>query len=218
MNAAVIIETRSGFVDAIKKHLSFLSGWKLIILGSDENKEEILKEFNCSFVNLKSPLNIHLYNKLLVSKLLWNYLMPFERVLIFQHDSALLKEIDKEFLNYDYVGAPWKFQLHGGNGGLSIRNPKKHLEVIDKFPFEEKRHGNEDVYFSNHLELVGGLIAPRSVCEKFSCESIFRLGTTGYHAIDKYLTKSECLQIKNQYHDKLQIQKRVRKQRDKNDA
>ena len=44
-----------------------------------------------------------------------------------------------------------------------------------------------------------GSIAPFEVCNRFACEAIFQLGTTGYHQIEAYLTPEECQQIKNQY-------------------
>jgi hypothetical protein len=57
---------------------------------------------------------------------------------------------------------------------------------------------NEDVFFSCFVKEV----APREVCEKFACETEFRLGTFGYHAIDEWLTAEECKQIKEQYQGK----------------
>lgn len=144
--------------------------------------------------------SLHDYNRILTSKEFWKE-VPFEKVLIFQMDSTLLRPGIEEFLKYDYVGAPWKFQNHGGNGGLSLRTKDVMLDIIDSNPYKgEAPHGYEDVYFSNML-LTGkyGKLAPREVCKQFSCESIFELGTLGYHAIDKYLSYHECEMIKTQY-------------------
>lgn len=136
------------------------------------------------------------YNKLLTSKRFWRN-MP-DKVLIFQHDSMLLREGIEEFLEWDYVGAPWQFQEHGGNGGLSLRDSKAMMTVLDKFEWDNTQ-GNEDVFFCNRLKELGMKLAPREVCSKFSCESIFQLRTLGAHAIDKWLTPIECLAITNQY-------------------
>jgi len=97
------------------------------------------------------------------------------------------------------VGAPWPFQRHGGNGGLSLRNPIKMAEVCTTVEYKANNHGNEDVFFANHLGLIGGKLAPREICARFSTESIFRLGTFGCHAIDRYLSPEQCHQIRNQY-------------------
>ena len=66
--------------------------------------------------------------------------------------------------------------------GLSIRDVKAHKMLLSKRHWNSKE-GNEDVFFSHHLKNV----APYEVCSKFSVETEFKLGTVGYHAIDKYL-------------------------------
>lgn len=182
--AAIIIENRfdvSGIIEAHKKFLPI--NWEV------EN-----------WVSHNSVLkDIEDYNRLLTNIGFWKNYLYFDRVLIFQHDSMLLREGIEEFLEYDYVGAPWKFQQHGGNGGLSIRNPKAMLACIKKQSWNPKL-GNEDVYFSNLLnDMIEFKLAPRDVCSRFSCESIFQLGTLGYHAPEKYLTTEEVQKIKTQY-------------------
>lgn len=180
--AAIIVENRFDVSEIIEAHKRFLPiGWHAI--------PWIAR-------NIKT---INDYNQLLTSSRFWNELVRYDRILIFQHDSTLLRNGIEEFLEYDYVGAPWKFQEHGGNGGLSIRNPKAMLACIQKQLWNPKL-GNEDVYFSNLLkDMPEFKLAPRDVCSKFSCESIFQLGTLGYHAIEKYLTEEEVNQIKRQY-------------------
>lgn len=139
------------------------------------------------------------YNALMTSKQLWE-MIPFDKVLIFQQDAKLLKYGIEEFTEWDYVGAPWKFQQHGGNGGLSLRSKEMMLKIITSAPYQGPSiDGYEDVYFSNNMEKFGGKLAPREVCEQFSVEGIFKLGTLGYHAIDKYLNHEQVKQIKNQY-------------------
>jgi hypothetical protein len=66
-----------------------------------------------------------------------------------------------EFLNYDYIGAPWKFngprfrdnkgQSAIGNGGFSLRS-KKICEYVSQNYFFI--NDNEDKYYSNCLECV----------------------------------------------------------------
>jgi hypothetical protein len=116
--------------------------------------------------------------------------------LIFQHDSGLFRSVD-EFLEWDYIGAPWLFQEYGGNGGLSIRNPKAMIETIKETPYRSNL-GNEDVYFSDFLV---GESAPRSECKMFSVESEFILGTAGYHLgsdSKRFLTDEQINKIINQ--------------------
>jgi hypothetical protein len=178
---AVIIENRFPVDQIVSDHKKFLpEGWEVIHLYDPSIK------------------NIQDYNSLLTSLEFWHFL-PFDKVLIFQHDSALLRNGIEDFLGWDYVGAPWKFQHHGGNGGLSWRSKSAMIECIMHLPWNPRLQ-NEDVYFSNLLKNMPQFkLAPREVCEKFSCESIYAEGTLGYHAIDKYLTKEECIKIKTQY-------------------
>lgn len=180
--AAIIVENRFDVSEIIEGHKKFLpDDWVAIPW------------------HARGIKTISDYNKLLTSLTFWKTLILYDRVLIFQHDSALLRKGIEEFLEYDYVGAPWKFQEHGGNGGLSIRNPHAMFACIHKQQWNPKL-GNEDVYFSNLLKDMPEFnLAPREVCSKFSCESIFQLGTIGVHAIDKYLTEEEVIQIKTQY-------------------
>lgn len=166
---------------------------------------KFLKGWECKLIN-DVPINSATgYNILLTSEHFWGQFVKYDRVLIFQHDSRLLRDGIEEFLEYDYVGAPWLTsaswahpERKGGNGGLSLRCPKKAVNLVRELPYSGK-YGNEDVYYSNYLEKIGGNVAPYNVCAKFSCETEFKLGTLGYHAIEKHLTTDQVNKIKTQY-------------------
>jgi len=203
MNGCCIVETRpfanlGGF---ITDHLKYIpSDWGLTIYCSYKNRHLIKDvDFNrkTNIVVLEdSDMNTNKYNKLLKSVTFWDSL-PYDKVLIFQTDSFILREGIEEFLEWDYVGAAWKFQEHGGNGGLSLRsvNLMKHICKIAHFTTR-----NEDVEFCNFMKTHNlGKLAPREVCHKFSVETIYGLGSLGCHAIDKWLKKNECENIINQY-------------------
>lgn len=113
--------------------------------------------FNCNEIMSRHtkflPDNIHCgfsvdcksveeYNKLLTSRFFWDQFYT-ENILIIQHDSALLRTGIEEFYKWDYVGAPWTFQQHGGNGGLSFRKKSAMIECIEKIPYNGI--DNEDV-------------------------------------------------------------------------
>lgn len=176
----------AGLADVISDHLKHLPGWEF---------EHV------SGVPIQSNFD---YNYVLTNPDFWFRFVHFDRVLIFQHDSKLLKAIDDEFLDYDYVGAPWRVDMPwrlasgaGGNGGLSIRNPRVMRSICQTYPYD--RTANEDVYFCGWLERLGFKIAPEEVCRRFSCESVFFLGTCGYHAIDKHLSAKDVELIQTQY-------------------
>jgi hypothetical protein len=202
--AAVIIETRNlpNLTEIIFKHLEMLDfSWNLHIFCSDQNYELLKRTFpGADIINLHfSTLSTQQYNEILTSEWFWKRIIGM-KVLIFQTDSMLLRKGIDEFLEWDYVGAPWKFQEHGGNGGLSLRTKQMMIRVIQSYPYSKSMHGNEDIYFSNHLlKIEGAKLAPREVCKKFSCETIPELNTLGYHAIEKYLDFEIVNQIKTQY-------------------
>lgn len=199
--AAVIVETRplGNLIQIIEAHMKMLPDYtKLYVFGSRNVFAFIREKIDCKFVLIERGMNEAKYNSLLTSKEFWNRIEE-ENILIFQHDSMILRKGIEEFYEWDYVGAPWKFQTTGGNGGLSFRHKSAMLKILNSEPkYNYSIHGNEDCYFSNRM-LQEGNIAPREVCSKFSCETIFQLGTFGYHAIEKHLSKEQCEQIKNQY-------------------
>ena len=182
--SAVILDSRKTIEikDVIEKHMDYLPGWSYKHI-SDVRFQEI-QEFQ-------------LY---LLTQNFWRRLIKYDKVLIFQYDSEILKEGIDEFLGYSHIGAPWKANFvgntsdrRGGNGGISVRDVRLHLEALAKKPRPPKVW--EDVWFSHNLPNV----APYQMCKKFSVESDFSLGSMCAHAIDKHLTPEQCQQIRTQY-------------------
>jgi hypothetical protein len=202
--AAIIIEGR--YYPNLKKivddHAKFLpSGTDIYIFdGSIHTKTTFASGGKNYFIEGISVKSLNEYNELLTNPKFWDKFTNYNRVLIFQTDSMLLRKGIEEFYDWDYVGAQFPFQRWGGNGGLSLRNPKTMKLICEKYPYIPQALGNEDVYVSNimHDKSIG-LLAPFGVCGRFSVESLFSLGTLGYHAIEKYLTPTQCKQIKEQY-------------------
>jgi hypothetical protein len=146
----------------------------------------------------------------------WKDYFDYERVLIFQGDSAILRNGIEEFMEYDYVGAPcYNFVKDQTiqNGGFSLRNPRV-MEYICRLygwktdiqdmmvvgQYSSASFFAEDIFFC--LRLIkhnAGKLAPLDVSQRFSVESRFELGTLGYHRIDAYLTEDEQKQVKEQY-------------------
>jgi hypothetical protein len=184
---AVIIDNRpSKELDVIiQKHMDYLPGWDL-------------KHFSDFIIN-----NGHDYNNILTDRKFWLLLHDegYEKVLIFQHDSEILREGIEDFLDYSYVGSPWlsnapwaRADRAGGNGGISIRDVKDHLLLLDNHTYDA-RYGNEDVWYTHNLPNV----APYEICSKFGVETEFKLGAMCTHAINKHLTPDQCKQIRTQY-------------------
>jgi len=107
---------------------------------------------------------------------------------------------NNDFLQYDYIGAPWRKNIYFtdtgdpvrvGNGGFSLRS-KKILNAFNDLKIKlsnDITKYNEDgiicIYFRKELEKMNITFAPVSVASKFSCEqrlSDSELETFGFHA------------------------------------
>lgn len=137
------------------------------------------------------------YNRLLTSKKFWEQFNKFDRVLIYQHDSKILRFGIEEFLKWDFIGAPlYHIDYPAMNGGFSLRNPKAMLKIIESDPWDSTK-GNEDIYFATRVKKV----PPKEIAQLFSVETIFGLGSLGVHAIDKWHSPEKVQEILNQYGD-----------------
>ena len=137
------------------------------------------------------------YNNRLTSLAFWEQFTE-ENILIIQHDSAILRTGIEDYFKYDFIGAPIKWiDFPAMNGGFSLRRKSAMINVIKNYYYNGL--DNEDIYFCNGLKQLNGNLPTFETAKEFSCETIFNLGSLGYHAIDKYLTNEQINQIKTQY-------------------
>ena len=178
MNGAVFIETRDtpGLAAKFEAHLKFVPDLQPLVICSEQNKYQ----FNgFEKVVIKPINNIIEYNFMMTSTQFWD-LIPFEKILTCEHESGILREGLDEFIEWDYVGAPWWFQKYGGNGGFSWRSVKAMKDICKAYSYTGK--GQEDTYFCNVMNQSKYFrLAPRKVCERFSVETVYKLGSFGYH-------------------------------------
>ncbi len=108
---------------------------------------------------------------------LWVYetvLQPAEWLLIFQTDSMLCansRQSLNNWLDYDWVGAPWNPDgRFGGNGGLSLRRVSRIIEILR---YQERNPDSEpeDVWLTDRLgHRPGAKLANGTVSLTFSGE------------------------------------------------
>jgi hypothetical protein len=183
---AIIVDDRESVAkEAIERHKPYLPAKTEIF--------HVRPPYASGIYSLKSARD---YNSVLTNPAFWSG-CRYDRVLIFQHDSGLLRQGIEEFLEWDYIGAPIKHMAGYMNGGLSIRNPKLMHLICNEFPYNGQI--NEDCYFVEHLRKMGANIPDLETAKKFSVETIFNMGSLGYHAMDKYLTIDEINLIMTQY-------------------
>jgi hypothetical protein len=127
-------------------------------------------------------------NELLTTPKFWQRVRG-EKVLFFQIDSIMCSNSPHkitDFLQYDYIGAPWDPSWFGfsevdlvGNGGFSLRSRSKILALLAVLPYDRKMP--EDVWYGLNLRRVNGSVAPVNVAKTFSVESIYYDRPLGAH-------------------------------------
>lgn len=126
------------------------------------------------------PSNMSTAGQEMISRFLtnrWLYeqvLQPAEWLLVFQTDSILCANSNRslnDWLDYDWVGAPWSVNSKfGGNGGLSLRRVSA---IVDVLRNQERQFGSEaeDVWLSERLgNRPGARMANGTISLTFSGE------------------------------------------------
>ena len=121
--------------------------------GDKYRKEYFEKEH---FVSIKA------YNDLLLKTKFYERFTEFQYILIYQLDAFVFEDRLMYFCNlqYDYIGAPWLRGVqeyldsqhtvwHVGNGGFSLRNVSKCINLLKQRAVSKNCEINEDVYFSS---------------------------------------------------------------------
>lgn len=198
MYTAIIVEPRkhaalSYVLNNILTNLS--DDWNIVVCHGTRNLEyiqhiikyELKGSPRISLVNLGlDNMNIAQYNELLTSAAFHEYI-PTETFLVFQTDTIILPQnahLISEFLEYDYVGAPWT-DGQVGNGGFSLRRKSKMLELIQKVPFVTGEA--EDGYFSQYSGRTNNDFSikvhkpPPEKAKQFSVETVFCNQPFGCH-------------------------------------
>lgn len=138
-------------------------------------------------------LNANAYNALLLTRRFWEQVRGHDKILVFQTDSLLCAGSDfgiRDFISFDYIGARWQRKrpvgvvADGGNGGLSLRDKKKTLLALSRFP-PGAWPGAEDGYFAFHLDIMGARIGRGDECAKFCTQERFEFRSFGAHQIQR---------------------------------
>lgn len=193
-NLMLIIETRLSLnlILVIKNAIEKLPNFNLMLMSTKPVIEYVKNEFGnipyTAVIN-KSKINLLEYSDLLRSPLLWNSIRE-ERVLVFQSDSLILRNIsDSEFPSLSMLGAVCvdfenqdKFIM---NGGFSFRDKKLMKELCKNKIITSKI---EDIFFTEQIrKFYPELLPTMNECNDFAIESIGnKLKVKGIHGTDKY--------------------------------
>ena len=181
-------------------HENLPANWQILILHTTENANYIKEviatlaaptgRFQMNSLGVSS-LSYSEYNRLLKQAEFYEKFIPTETFLIFQVDSILCaphKELLNKFLEYDYVGAPWK--MGGvGNGGLSLRKRSAMIANLRACPAKDE--DNEDIYFARDCDTVKLKRPSEDAAREFSIETIYNPASFGIHKPWNYLLPNE---------------------------
>lgn len=111
--------------------------------------------------------------------------IPTEQFLIVQTDSMInpaQKHKLWQFLQYDYVGAPWPWaNIQVGNGGFSLRRKAALLKVIDHLgPLKTDL---EDQYFAFGMLATKAFVPTKEVAREFAVEQLFHPAPFAVHNV-----------------------------------
>lgn len=198
---ALLIENRPlGLLAPLLLHMVAVlpPDWRFLFLGSDasigivDNSAAIRRQVAIGKLELKLlPSNVSIGGQEDISRFfteLWVYqhlFWPAEWLLVYQTDSVMCasnKGTVDDWLEYDWVGAPWSGDSrYGGNGGLSLRRVSSIITVLENQRRQEFSEP-EDVWLTERLgHLPNSRVANGSESVKFSGESIWYEEPLGYH-------------------------------------
>lgn len=203
---AVIIEPRihTDLLTVIKSTMYHLNEtdseikWGLQIFHGNQNKEAVeniklsLDNIITTNMNVDNLTNIE-HSEYMETVDFWKKVKG-NKALIFQTDSLLLREGIDEFLNYDYVGAPWRKPKENqwvGNGGLSLRTVSKMIEICENNPVTEQIW--EDIYFMKHMKGIG--VADIETAMRFGMEDVFSPNPLGVHNPIRHITPEQLKKV-----------------------
>jgi hypothetical protein len=197
-------------------HLEFLIRNTILKLGSKWSYTIICGQLNYNYMvdicdnispHIKVIKTIHTnldhsrYSTFLASLDFWK-LLAGEKILIYQEDSCIFQTNINDFLQSDYIGAPWPNNQfdnskHVGNGGFSLRTKKCMIDVIETISIRDTQFnsstidhmkrtnqtiGPEDVYFTlNMIKYNIGVVADYNTASLFSSELIYNPDSLGGH-------------------------------------
>ena len=187
---AVIVELRSHpHLSYVLRNIAYFLGeqWGIHIFCGTDNEMYVRKIVSgwggVRITNLgRKNYTKEDYSRLLTSSSFWSGITA-EHILIFQTDSILRRKGIEEFLQYDYVGAPWRSSDTpevGGNGGLSLRRKSVMLAILKSGPPPGPGEA-EDIYFCRRLKEGSYNVAPKEVSLRFSVEELYHPDPLGTH-------------------------------------
>jgi hypothetical protein len=201
-NCILIVDSRPNILSVLSVMITHYNvPWNVIVCTAPHAKPFYERHLgpNIRFithplVDLDRAFDIGDINRMMKDCTLWTHLksMGYKHSLIIQDDGMIFRGGIEDFLQYEYVGAPWPEQSFMreagvmnpvGNGGLSLRNIEAmiritHYECEEKnaLYFNNRMVIPEDVYFAKFAKTPSVDVANR-----FSFEMVYDGNAIGFH-------------------------------------
>ena len=217
---AVIVEPRADpfLVQIVNHYLDTLpTDWRVQIFHGDLNKTLLAPFTKYPRVKLThlpiTNLTREEYSRLLLFPEFYQSCSG-QHLLFFQLDTCLNpKHVNKlnNYLQYDYVGAPWKKMrsllnpskfLHIGNGGLSLRRRQTMIKATSLLELPRHRelighHEDQVICSILYSRLLSNVkLPPINLAREFSVESIPHPDPIGVHQAWKFIDQSDFAQMR----------------------
>jgi len=206
----VIIEPR------IHSHLEYVLRNALYFLGPEWGLQVFAGRRNHAFVRELTQgwgqvriellevddLDTRGYNQMKKSLAFWQRVHA-EQILWLEPDCILRRRGIGEFLQFDYIGAPWSQSAavspncRVGNGGLSMRSKSAMIKIASVANTDPALFVPEDVFFCVNMSLCNlqtpgsFALADFTQANRFAVEAVFHPDPLGLHKIWKYLSTGQ---------------------------
>lgn len=222
-NAIFLIDNRENIMSVISLQITLSNlksdYWSIVIMTTEKARPFYENYFGEKAVFITHPLqnkhkfDIEDYNLIMKDDYTWQQLdnLGKKNALIVQDDCVILRKgLEDLFLNkYDYIGPPWQktqnlidvgIKTFVGNGGLSLRNVKKMLEIAKHCKDKPTKMFNnnfnpipEDVMFSLNLQNTNMGLPSDEEAALFGSEMILSDISIGIHKPWAYFKESNVI-------------------------
>ena len=213
-NCIMIADNRENIMNVVSIIITLFNlqdnKWSVVFFGSNKAISYMKEIFRDSIEYIhedrfeKKKFGIELYNDFMKDTKTWESLHKYEKCLVIQDDSAIIKRglEDSVFMNScDYVGPVWADEEYNseikskcghlcGNGGLSLRTIQIMKNITSTFKDFKNELFNknlqpipEDVFFAKYVKKVGVIMLNDSINKKFGCEQVKCMEAFGYHKV-----------------------------------
>jgi hypothetical protein len=232
-NVVIMVDNRANIFSVISLYVTFANldqdQWSAVVVCNKENlaffkrflgdKVEYITKFNLP----PKKFAIDIYNNMLKDPLFWGAFTKYKKALFVQDDGMLIAPgVEKDFMKYDYVGAPWKREWATqdpnkfikdninpqlvGNGGVSLRDVKMMKMICEKYRdltlslhYDRIQQQPEDVFFSGCCVQEKLSMPTYEEAQKFSSEQVAFAGAYGFHKTWVYQDLKTIVSLFNFY-------------------